>query len=74
MVSIYFADKKTERNFRRLESYEELKGLYRFILRAIQDIKHKPDCRTAIPKRLIPREYIRKYDIDNLYKYDLPNA
>jgi hypothetical protein len=74
MAAIYFVDRKTERNFNRLKANEELKDLYRFILRAIEDIKHKPDCGTAIPKKLIPRRYIKKYDIDNLYKYDLPNA
>jgi len=40
----------------------------------MEDIKKKPDCGTAISKRLIRKEYIRKYGIDNLYKYDLPNA
>jgi len=28
----------------------------------------------AIPKRLIPKEYIRRYRIDNLWKYDLPKG
>lgn len=74
MVGIYFADKKTERNFHRLRTNEELKDLYRFILRAIDDIKHKPDCGTSMTKRLIPKRYIQKYGINNLYKYDLPNA
>jgi hypothetical protein len=40
----------------------------------MEDIKNKPDCGMAIHKKLIPREYIRKYNINNLYKYDLPNA
>jgi len=28
----------------------------------------------ALNKKLIPRRYITKYGINNLYKYDLPNA
>ena len=27
-----------------------------------------------IPRRLIPKHYIRKYGIDNLWKYDLPKG
>ena len=27
-----------------------------------------------IQKKLIPKEYITKYEIDNLWKYNLPNA
>lgn len=40
----------------------------------MDDIKARPDCGIAIPKNLIPKEYIHKYGINNLYKYDLPNA
>ncbi len=74
MVEIYFADEKVKGNFEKLSRNEEFKDLYRFICRAMEDIKNKPDCGTAIHKRLIPREYIKKYGINNLYKYDLPNA
>ncbi|MEA1904772.1 MAG: hypothetical protein U9M97_02690 [Candidatus Hadarchaeota archaeon] len=31
-------------------------------------------CGIQIPKKLIPREYSRKYGIDNLWKYDLPGG
>jgi hypothetical protein len=74
MVEIYFVDEKVKKNFEKLKTNEGFRDLYRFICRAIEDIKVKPDCGTAISKRLIPKEYIRKYGIDNLYKYDLPNA
>ena len=74
MVKIYFADDKIRKDYERLESSEEFKDLYRFIQRAIEDIKKKPDCGIAMPKNLIPKEYVRKYGINNLYKYDLPNA
>jgi len=40
----------------------------------MEDIKAEADCGTAISKKLIPKQYIRKYGIDNLYKYNLPNA
>ncbi len=73
-MEVYFVDRKAEKNFLKLKTNEELRELYRFILRAIEDIKLKPDCGTAIPKRLIPKRYIKLYSINNLYKYDLPNA
>lgn len=74
MVEIYFAEERIKKNFEKLRTNEEFKDLYRFICRAIKDIKNKPDCGTAIPKKLIPKEYVRKYGINDLYKYDLPNA
>ncbi len=74
MVEIYFAEERIKKNFEKLRTNEEFKDLYRFICLAIEDIKNKPDCGTAIPKKLIPKEYVRKYGINDLYKYDLPNA
>jgi hypothetical protein len=37
-------------------------------------LKENPFCGIAIPKRLIPKIYIRKYGINNLWKYNLPGA
>ena len=42
--------------------------------RAMKDIKNNPSCGTKIPKKLWPRVYIEKYNILNLWKYDLPNS
>lgn len=48
--------------------------LYKFLDRATDDLKKDPECGIKIPKRLIPKVYIQKYGIDNLWKYNLPNA
>jgi Txe/YoeB family toxin of Txe-Axe toxin-antitoxin module len=48
--------------------------LHKFISRAIDDLKENPFCGIPIPKRLIPKIYIRKYGINNLWKYNLPGA
>lgn len=53
---------------------EENPQLFRFLERATNDLKENPLCGTKIPKNLWPKEYVRKYSIDNLWKYDLPNA
>ena len=74
MVKVYFADEKVAKEYERLSSSKEFADLFRFIQRAIDDIKAKPDCGVAIPKNLIPKEYVQKYAIVSLYKYDLPNG
>ena len=52
----------------------EDKRLYEFIERAIKDMKNLSVCGTKIPKKLWPKVYVQKYQITNLWKYDLPNA
>ncbi len=63
------------------KAYDELKNsktedqrLYEWLNRAFDDISEDAHCGILIPRRLIPKEYIQKYDIDNLWKYDLPDA
>jgi Txe/YoeB family toxin of Txe-Axe toxin-antitoxin module len=58
--------------------YEKAKGenpqLFKFLERATDDLKENPFCGIKIPKNLWPENYVKKYSIDNLWKYDLPNA
>jgi Txe/YoeB family toxin of Txe-Axe toxin-antitoxin module len=59
------------------KSYNSLKEgdfLKKAITRAIQDLKENAFSGIQVPKRLIPKEYIRKYGINNLWKYDLPKG
>lgn len=63
------------------KSYEELKSgkfedkqLYEFLTRAINDLKLNPFVGIKVPKKIWPKEYIQKYNINNLWKYDLPNG
>ena len=72
---VVFADEKLERAFHKLkDSKTEDKILYKWLNRAFDDLRENALCGTQIPKRLIPKDYIRKYGIDNLWKYDLPKA
>jgi hypothetical protein len=68
-TSVVFADDALK------EAYSALAGenpeLYRFITRALNDLKENPTCGIHIPKKLIPKVYIRKFAIDNLWKYNL---
>lgn len=72
---VHFGDEKLK------EAYETLKTskveeqlLYKWISRAIDDLSNNAFCGIQIPKRLIPKIYIEKYNIDNLWKYDLPKG
>ena len=63
------------------EQYESLKEgkfedqeLYKLIDKATDDLKKDPTCGIKIPKKLWPKEYVKKFAITNLWKYDLPNA
>ena len=74
-VYVTFGDKKIENEFEILkEGKFEDKQLYNFINRAIKDLKANPITGIKISKKLWPNEYIKKYSITNLWKYDLPNG
>jgi len=72
---IQFVNENVQKAFEKLESgnYEE-KQLNSFISRAFGDICKNPMCGIQIPRRLIPREYVQKFGIKNVWKYNLPNA
>ncbi len=69
-TEIQFSNKKVEEAFGKLTD----KNLKRFLERAFKDIMENPFCGVQIPKRLIPKEYISKYNVKNTWKYDLPGA
>lgn len=74
-INVGFISKKLKDQFESLKAGKfEDKQLYNFIDRAIDDLKQDPLCGTKIQKRLWPKEYIKKYEITNLWKYNLPNA
>lgn len=63
------------------EAYDKLKTsktedqmLHKWITRAIDDLEENSFCGIQIPKKQIPKDYINKFEIDNLWKYDLPKA
>jgi len=69
---IKFIDEKLKTIFENLESKN--KELYWQIINALKDIEKNAFCGIQIRKRQIPKEYIKKYKIHNLWKYNLPNA
>ncbi len=70
-IYVSFREKKIENEFEVLkEGKFEDKQLFDFIERAIKDLKTNPTCGTKIPKKLWPKEYIRKF-VNNLYYRDI---
>ena len=72
---VTFADDGMKKAFDNLKhSKTEDKKLYKWILRAFEDLQENAFYGIQLPKRLIPKTYIDKYGIDNLWKYDLPKG
>ena len=42
--------------------------------RAMDNLHENAFSGVQVPKRLFPVDYVQKYKINNLWKYDLPNA
>ena len=74
-AEIVFADEKLKKTFDNLKnSKTEDKQLYELLKRAFEDIEKNPSGFIHVPNSLIPKEYVSKYGINNLWKYDLPGG
>jgi Txe/YoeB family toxin of Txe-Axe toxin-antitoxin module len=72
---VFFADEKISESYESLkDSKTEDRKLHEWISRALKDIKEDCFCGIQIPKKQIPKDYAQKYQADNLWKYNLPNA
>jgi len=72
---IKYAEERVKSSFEKLkDSKTEDKKLYDWINRAMDDLENDAFCGIQIKKKLIPKIYIEKYGIDNLWKYDLPKG
>ena len=68
---VKFISDELEKDFNLLKDDDFIK---KAIIRAIKDLKENAFCGVQIPKKLFPREYVQKYGINNLWKYDLPDG
>ena len=68
---VVFISDELETDFNELKEEDPIK---KGITRAIKDLKENAFCGVQVPKRLFPKEYVQKYGINNLWKYDLPNG
>lgn len=73
---VKFGDERIKKAYIDLDTrkFQETQ-LKQWLDRAFEDLEKNAFCGIQIPKRLIPKEYnIRFGDLDNLWKYNLPNA
>jgi Txe/YoeB family toxin of Txe-Axe toxin-antitoxin module len=68
---VKFISAKLQENFNSLAEEDPIK---KSIKRAIKDLQDNAFFGIQLPKRLIPKEYVLKYDVKNLWKYDLPKG
>ena len=72
---IKFADIRIEKSLQKLKSSKtEDAQLHKWISRAFADLRENAFCGVRIRKKLVPKVYVEKYGIDNLWKYDLPRG
>ena len=69
--TLYFADDGVRQEFSALPSGRaEEKEIYHQLNLVFDTIAMDPFCGIQVPKRLIPKVYLTKYGIDNLWKYN----
>ena len=66
-----FVDNKVKKAFYSIDDKELKKQL----IKAFDNLEENAFCGIQIPKRLIPKEYIKRFGkLTNLWKYNLPGA
>jgi hypothetical protein len=66
---IRFTDKHIQQAFRDLNQGDASeRELFKIINQALDNIERNAFCGIQIPKRLIPKQYLSKYRLNNLWK------
>jgi len=66
-----FGDIKLKEEFEKIKDRQLAKQLEK----AIENLQENAFCGIQIPKKLIPKEYIKRFgELSNLWKYNLPDA
>jgi len=72
---VKFADERVKRAYYSLEKGDAAgRELFKWLTGAFSDLEENAFCGVQIQKRLIPKSYLKKYNVDNLWKYDLPKS
>ena len=67
---IRFTDDSIKEAFYKLERGDNSeRELFKFINQALDNLEENAFCGIQIPKRLIPKEYITKYGVKNIWKH-----
>lgn len=68
---IVFVDESLEKSFNEIDRNDPIK---KALTKAILALKEDAFVGRNVKKKLIPKEFIQKYKINNLWIYNLPNA
>lgn len=68
---VVFVGETLEKSFKEINNSDPIK---KALIRAIQNLKEDAFIGRNVKKKLIPNELIQKYQINNLWVYNLPNA
>ena len=72
---IKFVDERVKQAYYSLEGGDAAeRELFKRLTRAFDDLEKNVFCGIQIKKRLIPKSYLKKYNVDNLWKYNLPKG
>lgn len=72
---VAFIDTKTKEEYESLKDGRfEDKALFNSLMNAIEELKNNPNVGIKIPRNLWPKEYLTRFQITNLWKYNLPNG
>lgn len=70
--NVAFADQNVKEKMGRLENSSFENGMLLATLnKAIEHLSRNAFSGTQVQKRLIPRTYVKKYNVNNLWKFDL---
>jgi len=69
---VVFADEKVKKAWTEVKNRDP--ELAKQLFKARKDIKENAFCGIQLSKDKIPSKWIQKYRINNLWKYNLPNA
>lgn len=67
---VVFINDRLEKSFNSLKEDDPIR---KAIVKAVRELKQNAFCGIQIPKRLIPKSYV-KYGLKNMWKYDLPQG
>jgi Txe/YoeB family toxin of Txe-Axe toxin-antitoxin module len=72
MVDLIYANERIKKDLSKLKNKDP--EFFRHIENALRNIQEDPVCGIKIPIKLIPKKWTKEFQINNLYKYNLPNA
>jgi len=70
--NIQFANEKIKESFEKLKEADQ--KLHKIIEQNLKNIEKNAFYGIQIPKKLIPKEYLEKFNVKNLWKCNLPDA